>query len=106
MPSNVVYQETTESKQLATKSAWTIGRLTPADPTEGFEDTNGIAQYSLRTVTHSVCAWFQIIRFAKPSSDRLARRAGPGCNWQATRERPAPSLRSAGTMHRAGERRR
>ena len=28
MPSNVVYQETIESRQLATKSAWTIGRLT------------------------------------------------------------------------------
>src|SRR5208282_2962608 len=47
IPSNVVYQETTDSKQLATKSPCTIGRPTPTWPLVEFEDANAIAQYSL-----------------------------------------------------------
>src|ERR1700728_3244244 len=58
MPSNVVYQETTESKQLATKSAWTIGRPTP----DVLEYTKAIAQYSLRKVTRCPRARFQLLR--------------------------------------------
>src|ERR1700683_5621329 len=58
MPAKVVYQETTESKQLATKSAWTIGRPTPAV----FEYTEAIAQYSLRGFTRHPRTRFQIIR--------------------------------------------
>src|SRR5579863_7582512 len=59
MPSNVVYHETTESKQLATKSAWTIGRLTPASPVDWLEDTNAMARYSLRTLTRRLRERFQ-----------------------------------------------
>ncbi len=38
IPSNVVYQETTESRQLAMNRACTMGRLTLSE----FEDTNAI----------------------------------------------------------------
>ena len=38
IPSNVVYQETMESKQLAAKSPWTMGRLRPAE----FEEANAM----------------------------------------------------------------
>src|SRR5580700_7170904 len=51
IPSKVVYQETIESRQLATKSAWTMGRLTPTGSAGEFEDANAIAQYSLNMVT-------------------------------------------------------
>src|SRR5579863_2890884 len=62
MPSYVVYQETMDSRQLATKSALTMGRLRPAKSLEVLEYT-----CPMRTVTRSCLAGFQLIR------DRAAR---------------------------------
>ena len=67
IPSNVVYQETMESKQLATKSPWTMGRLTAAE----FEDANAIAQYSLRDFTQERRRRFQNL-FGSQRGHRIA----------------------------------
>src|ERR1700677_4803697 len=79
IPSNVVYQETMESRQLATKSPWTMGRLTAVES----EDANVIAQNSLSEFTRDVSLWFQLIPMsphsdlrAETGSPRTARRAG------------------------------
>src|SRR5271156_2433211 len=57
IPSNVVYQETMESRQLATKSPWTMERLTAVES----EDANVIAQNSLSRFTWDVNPRFQLI---------------------------------------------
>src|SRR5579862_2687518 len=74
IPSKVVYQETMESKQLATNSAWTMGRLTLSE----FDEANAIAQCSLKRFTRDARRRFQTYsaRSAASGSQRTARRAG------------------------------
>src|ERR1039458_4651724 len=65
IPSKVVYQETMESKQLATKSAWTMGRLTLTGSAGEFDEANAIAQYSLSRGTERARRRFQKVQGRK-----------------------------------------
>ncbi len=99
-PSNVVYQETTESKQLATKSPGPSA-LAPVDRRRiGRSESHGaiLLEKSYAGGPRAVPTYSD--RRRRAAMDRPALRGARECNWRVARWRPTPERRPTTASHR------